>query len=318
MFKCIPCSKDGKNSTLYVVSVVSNPCRYASRYSLYSDYEKMVNDSGAKLITVETAYGNRPHVVTDSKDPYDVQLRTYHELWHKENMINIGISRLPSDWEYVAWIDADVLFVRPDWVHETINQLQHYKIVQMFSHAYDLGPDHDPFQRHVGFVYSYINQLKTGKDYCAWHPGFAWAARRETIDALGGLIDFAILGAADRHMAHCLVGTNQGFHRRLHDNYKKSVLLWQERAMQFVKKNVGYVPGTLMHYWHGKKRDRKYQERWTILVKNQYDPVLDLKKDWQGMYQLTDRNIKLRDDIMLYFRSRNEDSIDLDEQDIRL
>jgi len=38
---------------------------------------------------------------------------------------------------------------------------------------------------------------------------------------------------------------------------------------------------------------------------------LDLKYDFQGVLQLTDRNIKLRDDVIHYFNVRNEDSIDL-------
>ena len=44
---------------------------------------------------------------------------------------------------------------------------------------------------------------------------------------------------------------------------------------------------------------------------NKYDPVADLKRDWQGLLSLDRRRTKLRDDIRKYFRARNEDSIDL-------
>ena len=44
----------------------------------------------------------------------------------------------------------------------------------------------------------------------------------------------------------------------------------------------------------------------TSLQKN-----LDIKRDAQGLYQLTGRNTKLMVDLMAYFRQRNEDSIDL-------
>src|SRR5688572_1018355 len=128
-----PIATDGRNSTLYVVTAISNPCRYNSRYQLYQKFAKMVQDSNAILITVETAFGNRPFVVTQPGNNYHIQLRTNHEIWHKENMINLGIARLPLDWQYVAWIDADANFSNPDWVNETLNQLQHYHIVQMFS-----------------------------------------------------------------------------------------------------------------------------------------------------------------------------------------
>ena len=56
-------------------------------------------------------------------------------------------------------------------------------------------------------------------------------------------------------------------------------------------------------------------DRWKILTENQFNPNTDIKRDWQGLFQLEDhgdmRSIKLRDDIRKYFRARNEDSIDL-------
>jgi hypothetical protein len=97
----------------------------------------------------------------------------------------------------------------------------------------------------------------------------------------------------------------------LTEAYARNLLLWQTRAELYIKRNIGFVDGLLLHYWHGKKRDRRYAERWNILVDNHFDPDLDLKRDRQGLWQLTERNIKLRDDIRAYFRSRSEDSIDL-------
>jgi len=37
-----------------------------------------------------------------------------------------AVARLPSDWKYVAWVDADVNFTNPHWVRVTVQQLQHY------------------------------------------------------------------------------------------------------------------------------------------------------------------------------------------------
>ena len=123
----------------------------------------------------------------------------------------------------------------------------------------------------------------------------------------------AILGAGDRHMAHALIGTvKKTIHSKLSQAYAQDLIMWESRAEKHIKRNVGYVPGLLLHHWHGKKRDRRYADRWKIIINNNYDPRLDLKEDWQGLWQLTDRNFKLRDEIRAYFRARNEDSIDLD------
>ncbi len=230
-------------------------------------------------------------------------------------MINLGLARLPRDFEYVAWIDADVEFLRPDWAEETVHQLQHYMFVQMFQTAVDLGPDRQVLSVHNGFVYSYLMGLPWQNGYTNWHSGFAWAARREAIDAVGSLIDFAILGSADRYMASAMVGRVEvSLQKGLHPNYKALCVQWQEQCERFIQRDVGFVPGSIVHDFHGKKANRQYGTRPKILIGNQFDPITDLKRDNQGLWQLvvqSPRQIKLRDDIRTYFRARNEDSIDL-------
>lgn len=314
-------------SKMHVIAVISNPVRYKSRYNLYREFEKHMGCSGATLWTVEQAFGDRPFELTEADDPKDIRFRSFDEIWHKENMINLGIARLPSDWEYVAWIDADVMFGNPDWLTETVQQLQHYMLVQLFSHAIDLGPNQEPMHTHRGFVKGYFdagfkcpNKFKPPVEYgysagvtgSFAHTGYAWAARREALEAVGGLIDWAILGSADHHMAMALIGeTKLTFPQQIASRYQGKILRWEERALKYLKKDIGYVPGTIFHYFHGKKRDRQYTSRWDILLRNQFDPDVDLKRDTQGLYVLTDNNIRLRDEIRAYFRARNEDSIDV-------
>ncbi len=78
-----------------------------------------------------------------------------------------------------------------------------------------------------------------------------------------------------------------------------------------MKKNVGVVSGLVLHHWHGPMAARGYGERWQLLVKHQFNPATDLKRDSQGLLTLEDngdpRLVALRDDLRQYFRSRNED-----------
>jgi hypothetical protein len=306
---------------LYVIAVISNPRRFNSRYDLYENFAKYIADSGAILVTVEVAFGDRPFEVTSEDNPFHVQLRTETELWHKENMINIGISRLPQDWKYVAWVDADITFARHDWVAETIHMLQHHHVVQMFSVAQDLSPDFEPFNKRTGFIAAWV---ETGRcmdtsgrpNYFGFlnsHPGYAWAATRYAIDTVGGLYEEAILGAGDHHMACCLVGEpDASLPLDLHPEYHASVHRWAERAA-VLDRNVGFVAGLVNHHWHGKKKDRRYNDRWKILVDNLFDPVKHIYKDAQGLMRFA-HNVshKLRDGVRNYFRARNEDSIDME------
>lgn len=305
----------------YVVTVISNPVRYQSRYRLYQEFKERMERAGAKLFTVECAFGERPFEVTEAGNPMNLQIRSYDEIWHKENMINLGIQRLPATWKYVAWVDSDIQFVRDDWKEETVHKLQHHMVVQMWQNALDLGPTGEALGIHRSFISEYIKagcNAVLDKDgcYAKWHPGYAWAARREAIDHLGGLIDVGILGSGDRHMAGALIGAvGNTYNSRISDGYKKYLDIWQRQAELYVRRDVGFVPGTVLHGWHGRKVDRGYASRWEILVKYQYDPYTDIKRDNQGLYQLVDhgdaRSNEMRDAIRAYFRSRSEDSIDL-------
>lgn len=302
----------------HVVTMISNPVRYSSRYELYQKFAKHMHESGVTLWTIELQLGDRPFAITHHHNKHHIQLRHWDELWHKENALNIAISRLPDDWETVAWVDADIQFVRRDWVEETIHQLQVYQVVQMFETAVDLGPSGQSLSVHKSFMSQYVNNgsLHPETTYQEWHPGFCWAARREAIDGMGGLYDRAILGAGDRHMALAFVGKAQlSFHPHTTSAYQKSIMLFQERCWTALRRDVGFVPGTILHNWHGRKKDRRYWDRWQILVKNRYIPWQDVKPNSYGVFQLHDdfsmRFIRLRDEIRAYFRQRNEDSCDL-------
>lgn len=321
---------------LYVVTPVFNPQRYRARWKHYKNFEKYVLDSGAHLITIEATFGERQEAITEKvhENHEIIHIRTRQEIWLKENMINIAISRLPSTWKYVAWIDSDITFSRPDWVGETLQELQHYKLVQMFSEAYDLDYDWQTIKKHKGFIWCYKNEQLSAKvpnqlgfripgkpkhDYISlppgmvsyWHPGYCWAARREAIESLGGLIDWGILGGGDTFMAYALIGALG--HRTMPNSLGQSgvrlLMEWQNRAEKYIRRNVGYVKGTLLHHWHGAKKDRAYYDRGSILTKAKFDPEKDLYRDSQMAYQINPENIALRDGAQAYFRMRCEDGI---------
>jgi len=304
-----------KPADLHVISVISNPVRYKTRTNLFTDFLKRMAHSGATHWIVEAVFGERHPTVLDPHNPQHIKVRCDDELWLKENLINVAARHLPDDAKYVMWLDGDVHFERDDWAMETLHALQHYDAVQPFSHAVDYGPDHEILQTATGFAYCYVsgqrvNSHKYGGPY--WHPGYAWAFRMETWQALGGMIERAICGSADHHMACSLVGRGlDSFHKQAHPNYRRMIEAWQARAETSVRRNIGYVPGTLLHYYHGAKANRKYVERWDILTKNDFDPYADVFHDRHGVLRLAPaidhRTRTLRDQLRTYFRQRKED-----------
>lgn len=310
---------------LYVVACLENPLRWRSRYINYWHFQRHVENAGGILITVESAFGNRHFQITDPSNPLHVQVRCKDELFRKENLQNIGASRLPLGTKYVAFIDADVLFTRPDWCQETLHLLQHYDVIQMFSSFSDIASDHRIMRMSPSFMYNFVNEqdgsFSKGDYYyggtCTrpskWSgaPGLAWAYRVSALDDLGGLLDRCILGGGDSHMAFGVVGKDDLAKLHLEymhgsNQYRAYIAAWQANAAR-LKKNVGYMDGSVLHKWHGPKANRQYGTRWQILEKHQYDPFIDVQPDHQGVLRLKGNKIGLRDDMRRHFRERDED-----------
>ena len=302
---------------LHCIIVISNPCQYARRFILAKEFIKRFEDeTNVILYVVELAYGNQQFQITEKNNLKHLQIRTKitNVLWHKENMINLGVKYLlPKSWKAFAWIDADVEFENISWALDTLKILNGTcDIVQVFSHAIDMDANQNAMSVFSSFGFQYIKKRPYGLPGANfWHPGFAWAMTREAYEKVGGLYQISILGSGDHNMAYCLIGKGiKSLNNLTTESYQNSVVEY-EKNMHGLK--LGYVPGVIRHYFHGSKKNRKYMERWQILVSNQYDPTIHVKLNDFGLLVPTEECPKqLLDDIMQYFSERNEDEGYLD------
>jgi len=297
-----------KNDKLYIVTCVFNPEGYQSRYRLYHNFVNYMKQfKNIELWTVELIFEGQKFSVTDADCNHHIQLTTDEILWYKENLLNIGINHLPADAKYIAWIDADVHFDNDTWVQDTIDALDNHPFVQMFEQANDLGPDGEIISTEKSFINRWVNN--------DWNPkkrgrsGLAWAATRTALNHTGGLIDWGIVGSGDWFMAFALT-------RQIKDSSLDSksggyssaaIQQWADKCEECVAGNVGYVPVTINHNWHGKKSNRGYNWRWKILSENKFNPIEDLGYRDNGLIKLRANKPKLLEDIKSYFHSRDED-----------
>ena len=303
-------------NVLHVVTMISNSARYHSRYRLFREFqERMAKTANVKLYVVEIAFGDRQFEVTEKGNPQHLQLRTSQEIWHKENAISVGVKHLlPADWKYMAWVDADVTFLNDNWAQETMQALQHHDLVQPWSECMDTGPygnTNQLFKSFASLVAKGIRQ-QAHKDepYPYGHSGFAWACTRVFWENVGGLMEFPILGSADHHMAWASVNqVDRSIHQKMTDAFKRRCHDWQRNAFRVTHGHLGYVPGTIIHSFHGPKQKRFYRERWQILVEHRFDPDTDLRKDGQGLLLVVNKPHLLQA-CHEYFASRAEDSIE--------
>jgi len=295
---------------LNVIVVISNPCLYARRYQLFNQFiNRMNEDDNVELYVVEMAYKEQKFIVTKSTNPKHLQIRNETPLWHKENMINLAVKKLlPKNYKAFAWVDADIEFESNTWASDTLKILNGYKdVVQIFSHAVDMDKDETTLNIFNSFGYSYAkNKQYTSKGLDYWHPGFAWAITRKAYEKIGKLYDVGVLGSGDNIMAFALINKSKHYvNAKYSDDYNNSMLEFQEKAKTL---RLGYVPGVVRHYYHGKKKNRNYVERTTVLAKHQFSPVKDITYDKDGIIiPSKEFSEEFKEDIMSYFWERKED-----------
>lgn len=302
-------NNDKIENKLHVVIVISNPCQFARRYILAREFIKRIEmDDDVLLYVVELAYNDQKYYITQKNNKRHLQLHANIPLWHKENMINVAVKKLlPKNWKAFAWIDADVEFESSTWASDALKILNgHSDVLQLFSHCIDMAKNETTMTVHNSFSYQYCKGLPYGKGVNFWHPGYAWACTRKAYEKMGGLYDLGILGSGDNIMSLSFINNGiKSINSNSTNEYKQSILDFQNNVNKF---RIGYVPGVILHYYHGSKKNRKYTERWQILINHSYDPYSYVKYNDDGLLIPTDKCPKqLLDDILNYFLERNED-----------
>ena len=91
-------------------------------------------------------------------------------------------------------------------------------------------------------------------------------------------------------------------------------MAWQARREHWIKRDIGYVPGRSFTTSTASSLTEATPLVAAILMEAGFDPDTDLEYDAQRLQQLetvTPRQIRLRDQVRAYFRTRDEDSTEL-------
>ncbi len=312
---------------LHVVACVSNPLRWRTRLDLArAAIADWLQAPQVHVTLVECVYGARGFDLAELAGARltHVGVRATTMAWAKENLINIGVARLPPSAAKIAFIDADVTFRRRGWAAETLAALDLYPVIQPWDTAYDLGPHDEHIQTHKSFA-SLWHAGKpvvatsgrfwkfSGGPYDYAHPGYAWAWQRGTLDRVGGLFELGGMGSGDHHMALGLVGKYEAsLPGGVTAGYRTAIATWSRRAAAEINGKLGFVHGTLEHPFHGRKDDRGYQTRWDMFLEHGFDPATDLKRNSLGVIEFAGNKPDLERAFDRYLRARNEDVNTLD------
>lgn len=288
---------------LNVIAVYYNYCNYKSRHQVSKKFiDKYQYHPNINLYLIELAYEEKEFVLTDKNNKNHLQLRTKNPLWHKENLINIGINKLlPENWNSIAWIDCNIEFENDDFIEKTLEKLQQYDFVQMFSTIKYKNSDN---QIDTYYSFMYNNDLSS-------KPGGAWACTKIGYDKIGKLFDKSLC-ESDCILAHALK-FKKSYYKKNNNNKNNKYLDCVSNYVDNIIKNnitVSYVNNIIIYFWHGNQENRNYHIfRKKMIIDLQYDPD-SFFYDSDGVLIPNDNcDIQILDYIKKYFYDRKEDMI---------
>jgi len=303
------------HSDLWVITTYFNPVGYKTKRRNFDAFMAGMRDAGANVLLIELAFGDQPFEFEAGERV--IQVRGGGVMWQRERLLNIAAARLPDSCRKVAWIDADVLFEEPDWPRLTSEALDQHVVVQLFSHAIRLNRDNREDETTTADE-SFASCFRRNPALSAnpsfsrhGHTGYAWAARRELFEQCG-VYDACLTGSNDHLMAHVFAGASmqtQCIANTIGPSlpYAEQFVRWARQAARLVRRQLGVVPGTIRHLWHGDVADRRYWELDQEFRMMDFDPDRHLRIGENGLWEWADAPPSMKAWASRLFETRNED-----------
>jgi len=320
-----PSRLTSRQCPLWVITCYFNPCNYQSRRRNFQKFARGLAAQRVPLLTVQLRTADDQPSLPAELSTLMVDTVSSDVLWAKEKLLNLALEHLPTSCTQVCWCDCDILFERPTWARDCSRLLEAHRVLQPFASAVFLGPaetpdKHQTYQPNTSFACAYAGRpggrFADPALYEA-HPGYCWAARRDVLERMGGLYDRGVVGHGDLVMALAFSHRSDRdgplpdrWHGVWQPQWSEALLRdarrWQQHAATVVQGDIGCVPGTIYHLWHGNKRDRRYHQRAQLL--HDFDPDCHLADD-DGLWRWTDaaHRANLPNRLKAYFANRNED-----------
>jgi hypothetical protein len=168
-------------------------------------------------------------------------------------------------------------------------------VVQLNSHKIDLISWNNSHYRNIISTWAFEHSFHLNEQ---GHAGHTLAMTRTAYEQLGGIYERKIIGGGDWAFFN-------GFLKDPKNGGYKAVTKYHQ---QYQDLRLGYVPGILIHGFHGYKKNRKYCQREELCKQYKYDPTVHVTQRNDGLL-IPSKFCPpgLVKGIMKYFSERNED-----------
>lgn len=260
--------------------------------------DNLLQRANIPVIIIELAYNNL--FITkeiDDNDRHIIHVRSDSVMFHKENLLNIGINKVI--YSKYCILDADIIFSDLNWYNNLSNLLSKYDVIQPYQKAYWMALD---MKTTIRSKFSVGFNLKARKGKLD-HPGFVWGFKREWFEKIGNLPEFFISGGSDSILAHICFGSqiNNYIDSELFNSYLDNC-----KEIEF---SSNYMNGVIFHLFHGNIENRQYSERHKKITRA-INRKIYLTKNSDGVLEWEqDIRTQMNETFMEYLISRGDDSV---------
>jgi len=295
------------NNNLYAIIPFYNYFNNTKRNIHLSQFiNNYCNISNLKIVIAEGVADNTPLIDHSSLVYSHQKYNTTQKIWIKENLINLAVTaQLPSDWQFMCWIDCDVQFLYPNWVDASIRLLKNYDAIQMFDYVFHWNEKQDNFYNaHIGYINSLTNKIDVnGLKHC----GMAWGMKRSLYERVGGLWENNVIGSGDTLIGKSI--TQQFLDKDIINGQLNYIYSpeYLEQITKYYKLFSGtkysYLKNPILSGWHGSWDSKKYVDRHKILKKYDFNANF-INKNNNGIVNINNKYTDLVGDIHEYMETR--------------
>ena len=293
-----------RTHSLAAVTCFFNPCGYKKPVDNYDAFASLLDEQRVPLFTIELAIGDDPFYLAASINTRRVRVPAGNVMWFKERLFNLAVPTIPSRYTKLAFLDSDIEFDDDNWAERTASLLDSKVLAQPFSQGLWLNEDGDASKITPGVLSQFVQGQGslTPDTFMDSHPGFAWAGQRWLWEE-HGFFDMHVLGGGDRLLA--LAATNMVSHsyvsEKLSQGLREAFMAWAGPFQQAVTGKMGELPGRVIHMWHGDRPADYYLNRHRILIRHDFDPIADLRRDVNNVYIWAGNKPELAAEVHQYF-----------------
>ena len=255
----------------------------------------ILKNSGIPYYIIELSYPNqRPTFTGDNV----IHVSASSYMFHKENLFNLLVTKLPAQYTKIVCMDGDVVFSNLNWINDLSIKLDECDVVMPYHDGYQVSGDYNFIQSN-GVV---MLDHKSNYDEDIYKAGYCIAFKRTFFDKIG-LFEYAIFGGGDRMTLCQFVGRPimvNTFNSSKKQNYIDGI-----KALDL---KFGWLDDDVYHLPHGHNVDRQYLERHFLIPELNIDT--ELVKNDDGVLEFVDPG-KYNYITYKYFKNRKEDSLSL-------